>query len=65
MSHTLEDPSEMQFRLRWREGPLRSRAGSAAYAGRSTGGREDDQEDGLVELSRTRATRTAVRRRKG
>jgi hypothetical protein len=32
------------------EGPLRSRAGSAAYAGRFTGGREDDQEDGLVEL---------------
>jgi hypothetical protein len=31
---------------------------SAAYAGRSTCGREDDQEDGLVELSRTRATRT-------
>jgi hypothetical protein len=54
----LEDPSpgsKSSFTL---EDPLRSRAGSAAYAGRSTGGRENDQEDGLVELSRTRATRT-------
>jgi hypothetical protein len=54
----LEDPlpgSKSSFTL---EGPLRSRAGSAAYAGRSTGGREDDKEDGLVELSGTRATRT-------
>jgi hypothetical protein len=55
----LEDPSagsKSSFTL---EGPLRSlAAGSAAYAGRSTGGREDDQQDGLVALSRTRATRT-------
>jgi hypothetical protein len=58
----LEDPSpgsKSSFTL---EGPLRSRAGSAAYAGRCTGGREDDQKDGLVELSRTRAT---VHRRMG
>jgi hypothetical protein len=62
----LGDPSAgSKFRLRWKisrqdpntlyagvrlEGPLRSRAGSTAYAGKSTGGREDDQEDGLVEL---------------
>jgi hypothetical protein len=54
----LEDPSpgsKSSFAL---EDPLRSAAGSAAYAGRSTGWREDDQDDGLVELSRTRATRT-------
>jgi hypothetical protein len=62
---------QVKFRLLWRirqagskssfalKGPLRSHAGSTAYAGRSTGGREDDQEDGLVELqgsSQTHAT---------
>jgi hypothetical protein len=54
----LDDPSpgsKSGFTL---DGPLRSRAGSAAYAGRSTCGREDDQEDGLFEFSRARATRT-------
>jgi hypothetical protein len=58
---TLEDPGEMQVALEnpsagckcsfALKGPLRSRAGSAAYAGKSTGGRDDDdQDDGLVEL---------------
>jgi hypothetical protein len=54
----LEDPSPGSKYSLTLEGPFEKPRGSAAYAARSTGGREDDQEDGLVELSGTRATRT-------